>query len=76
MKPWLRWFAYINPVAYVYESLIINEVYSVATQITCTDTYLISSPESSSCARLSYHKALVMQIYYRVKEHVLWSVPK
>ncbi|KAG4437711.1 hypothetical protein IFR05_006794 [Cadophora sp. M221] len=25
MRPWLRWFAYINPIAYVFESLMINE---------------------------------------------------
>lgn len=28
MHPWLRWFAYINPVAYGFESLMINEVNS------------------------------------------------
>lgn len=26
MKPWLAWFRWINPVAYTYESLMINEV--------------------------------------------------
>jgi ABC-type multidrug transport system permease subunit len=26
MRPWLRWFAYINPSAYAFESLLINEV--------------------------------------------------
>jgi hypothetical protein len=26
MVPWLGWFRYINPVAYTYESLMINEV--------------------------------------------------
>ncbi|KAH6710868.1 AtrD, ABC-transporter [Leptodontidium sp. MPI-SDFR-AT-0119] len=25
MHPWLRWFAYINPIAYAFESLMINE---------------------------------------------------
>jgi ATP-binding cassette subfamily G (WHITE) protein 2 (PDR) len=28
MKPWLQWFAYINPVYYAFESLAINEVYT------------------------------------------------
>ena len=27
MHPWLRWFNYINPVGYSFESLMINEVY-------------------------------------------------
>ena len=26
MHPWLRWFGYLNPVAYAFESLMINEV--------------------------------------------------
>lgn len=26
MKPWLSWFRHINPVAYAFESLVINEV--------------------------------------------------
>lgn len=26
MRPWLRWFAYINPSAYAFESLMVNEV--------------------------------------------------
>ena len=28
MHPWLRWFAYVDPTAYAYESLMINEVSS------------------------------------------------
>lgn len=30
MHPWLRWIGYINPVAYAFESLMINEVGPVA----------------------------------------------
>jgi ABC-type multidrug transport system permease subunit len=26
MHPWFRWINYLNPVAYAYESLMINEV--------------------------------------------------
>jgi ABC-type multidrug transport system permease subunit len=26
MKPWLSWFRHVNPVAYAFESLVINEV--------------------------------------------------
>ena len=26
MHPWFRWFAYVNPVGYAFESLMINEV--------------------------------------------------
>lgn len=26
MPPWFRWFNYINPIAYAFESLMINEV--------------------------------------------------
>ena len=26
MNPWLRWFNYVNPVAYTFESLMVNEV--------------------------------------------------
>lgn len=26
MKPWLRWIGFINPMAYTFESLMINEV--------------------------------------------------
>jgi ATP-binding cassette subfamily G (WHITE) protein 2 (PDR) len=26
MQPWLRWVGYINPIAYAFESLMINEV--------------------------------------------------
>ena len=29
MHPWLRWFNYINPVGYTFESLMINEVCEV-----------------------------------------------
>ena len=28
MKPWLRWICFINPMAYTFESLMINEVSS------------------------------------------------
>lgn len=28
MKPWLRWIGFINPMAYTFESLMINEVSS------------------------------------------------
>ncbi|KPI34416.1 Multidrug resistance protein CDR1 [Cyphellophora attinorum] len=27
MHPWFRWIAYINPVAYIFESLLVNEVH-------------------------------------------------
>ena len=27
MRPWFRWFAYLNPVGYAFESLMINEFY-------------------------------------------------
>lgn len=26
MRPWLRWFAYVNPVYYALESMSVNEV--------------------------------------------------
>lgn len=26
MQPWLRWVAYLNPIGYAFESLMINEV--------------------------------------------------
>lgn len=26
MHPWLRWFGYIDPIAYAFESLMVNEV--------------------------------------------------
>lgn len=29
MKPWLRWIGFINPMAYTFESLMINEVRAV-----------------------------------------------
>ena len=27
MHPWLRWMGYINPIAYAYEALLVNEVH-------------------------------------------------
>jgi ATP-binding cassette, subfamily G (WHITE), member 2, PDR len=27
MHPWFRWIAYINPIAYIFESLLVNEVH-------------------------------------------------
>lgn len=26
MRPWLQWFSYINPVYYVFEAMVVNEV--------------------------------------------------
>lgn len=34
MVPWLGWFRYINPVAYTYEGLMINEVCSLVSPAT------------------------------------------
>jgi ABC-type multidrug transport system permease subunit len=30
MRPWLGWFRYINPVGFTFESLLINEVRTLA----------------------------------------------
>jgi ATP-binding cassette subfamily G (WHITE) protein 2 (PDR) len=39
MHPWFRWFTYINPVAYAFESLMINE----ASSYPCTLKYASDS---------------------------------
>lgn len=40
MKPWLSWFRRLNPMAYAYESLMINEVCNIQTLSTAV-TYLL-----------------------------------
>lgn len=47
MHPWLRWFNYINPVAYAFESLMVNEFDGIA--FPC-DGFI---PEGSSYTRVS-----------------------
>lgn len=44
MRPWLRWFGYMDPVAYAFESLMINEVrnpLALFVVYLCTDNYLV-----------------------------------
>ena len=42
MHPWLRWLGYINPVAYAFESLMVNEV----SHIPCLVCPIITGPFS------------------------------
>jgi ABC-type multidrug transport system permease subunit len=43
MRPWLRWFTYINPTAYAFESLMVNEVQSILRLSTnCSPIILLS----------------------------------
>lgn len=39
MRPWFRWISYINPVAYIFEALLVNEVHG--RQYPCAETSLI-----------------------------------
>lgn len=44
MKPWLSWFRRINPVAYTFESLIINEVSKTHLSTSSTKTVTVPRP--------------------------------
>jgi hypothetical protein len=51
MHPWLYWLYYINPVAYGFEALMVNEFHNL--QLTCVSPQLIpayGSPENQGCA--------------------------
>ena len=48
MHPWFRWLGYIDPVAYAFESLMINEFHD--RRFTCTTFVPSGSPEYSNLA--------------------------
>ena len=51
MKPWLKWISYVNPIAYVFEALLCNEVHDV--EYPCAPEYLVppyGQGESIRCA--------------------------
>ena len=54
MHPWFRWFGYINPVGYAFESLMINEFsgrnFPCATFVPQGVRYLGVAPEQRMCA--------------------------
>jgi ATP-binding cassette subfamily G (WHITE) protein 2 (PDR) len=45
MKPWLSWFRRIDPVAYTFESLIINEVSTMQSSTSFIDTLTVPTPQ-------------------------------
>lgn len=54
MHPWFRWFRYINPVGYAFESLMINEFsgrqFPCSTFVPQGASYLHASPDQKMCA--------------------------
>jgi ATP-binding cassette, subfamily G (WHITE), member 2, PDR len=54
MHPWFRWFGYINPVGYSFESLMINEFsdrqFPCATFVPQGVQYLDAAPDQKMCA--------------------------
>ena len=53
MHPWLRWFGYVNPVGYAFESLMINEFtnrrFPCVTFAPQGPTYLQTTPSQKMC---------------------------
>jgi len=54
MHPWFRWIGYIDPIAYAFESLMINEfsgrIFPCATFVPSGPGYLDVAPLSYACA--------------------------
>lgn len=66
MRPWLKWLSYINPVYYVFEAMVINEVFQLdgppCPQIHANPQR--SSKDAISTAANSYLSGTTMLISY------------
>ena len=60
MHPWLRWFAYVNPGFFAFESLMVNEVRSISSSWSCVDEVVSDSSRGVDLSvQASFLKALI-----------------
>jgi hypothetical protein len=61
MRPWLKWFSYINPVYYAFEAMVINEVMYLVQFLPLLLTVPNSSPDEISTVQSSFQGILVFR---------------